>query len=238
MNEEMVLKIVQWLIKSIGDSFIPIILSTVISLLAHMYIQSKNKPKIVIEATHEELEIRKVDPDWKSFKNEKSFVQVCILLDIVNKGKTTANNIKVKISRIIQGREEKINLLRKDWYPIPECKIENIQNGEVVQIKLFEINKLVDEIFFDRFDIRINRDNFEMEILVTGDNFMAFKKWFKYVDNIETKKIRLKNILTFSKDVKLDYVYKRRYILGEEGILIPLNEIESDENEGVNNHPH
>jgi len=110
------------------------------------------------------------------FPIKKENVSDSILWSIgfTNFGRSTAKNVHYKIRHVYEDktRLEHVDLLHNS---VLRDRVGDIQNGQSIERSLIGIGEdFPDFRIFGREELEINRTDFLMTLLVTGDNFEAF----------------------------------------------------------------
>ena len=147
----------------------------------------RDRPKINLEHLNKEGYFKRFpDKYW-------------LFLTIINNGRTTAKNVNVKIEKIIQ---DGTNQLAKNVHYSVSDTIEMLQYKDWKSIFFIEVKRegLIktptsigesDFINIANINVPFWRKDTVIELLITGDNYKASTKSFKFVDNSEYDKVRL-----------------------------------------------
>lgn len=145
----------------------------------------RNRPKVKLDFKDEENYV---------VRNIKDRV-IEIRLKIVNNGLTTAKRTNVKLESVIQGE---MNVLKRAPHENSfklHISDEDLQNGEYKFLDLITKRGAVIEgrkkiELFTKSDQKIDEHDTVFNIIVTGDNFPAFKKSFKYEHNEDVREAK------------------------------------------------
>jgi len=133
----------------------------------------QNRPKIVLE---------------QEASRDRTHCQ--FNLKIINKGKTTARDINVKIESILQDSEP----IRSGSFPYPINTAIHLQSEEYSVIRLLLVSQNPNSMEIGREGWYIDRKDSIFNVLVTGDNITAIRYSYRYVDAKELNQVTLQTI--------------------------------------------
>jgi len=108
-------------------------------------------------------------------------------IKIINKGKTTARDINVKIESILQDGEP----IRSGSFPYPINTAIHLQSEEYSLIRLLLVSQNPNNMEVGREGWYIDRNDSTLNVLITGDNITAIRYSYRYVDSTELNKVQL-----------------------------------------------